>query len=258
MYQLTNTDILTFIPTLDASGDTLQESLLCHRFSDRRRTRRFHQLSNNREIFPRNEYTIYFSRVSNPTSDQCLDMLLLSFPLGLHRIPSNKRWVVFSRALLSKISSLEMKITETRKPVTEEQADQLRPIFESGFDTQPSESFLQRLNEKTGLSILLAHKGEALIGFKIGYTRYKGIFFSWLGAIDQAHKRTGVARKLVQHQNNLCVEIGYHEIQTEVLATNQPMLILNLQKGFEVSGVQLGRKDALTVQLRKRFSQPES
>ena len=36
------------------------------------------------------------------------------------------------------------------------------------------------------------------------------------------------------------------------------MLILNLQEGFEVSGMHLGNGDALTVQLRKRLHQNKS
>ncbi len=146
-----------------------------------------------------------------------------------------------------------MKITEIRHEVTEEQAARLRPIFTDSFGTPPSESFLERLNEKRDLSVLLAHLDQELVGFKIGYTRFRGIFFSWLGAVAPERRRSGVARRLLQHQHRLCVERGYDEIQTESAGTNRPMLILNLQEGFEASGMHLGHEDALTVQLRKRI-----
>jgi len=150
-----------------------------------------------------------------------------------------------------------MEISEIRQPISEEQADELRPIFVAAFGRPPSKSFLERLNEKRDLSILLAHDGDALVGFKIGYTRFKGVFFSWLGAVDPPRRRTGVARGLVRHQHRLCCERGYDEVQTEAAGSNQAMLILNLQEGFEVSGVQLGHEDALTVQLRERLGHPE-
>ncbi len=146
-----------------------------------------------------------------------------------------------------------MEIIEIAGSVTDDEASRLHPVFLDAFDEPPSENFLQRLNEKRDLSVLLAlHEGE-VIGFKLGYTRFKGIFFSWLGAVASHHRRMGVAQDLVQHQHRLCLERGYHEIQTEALGSNQAMLILNLAEGFEVSGVHLGREDALTVQLRKRL-----
>jgi len=149
-----------------------------------------------------------------------------------------------------------MEISEIRNSVTEEQAARLHSIFLGAFNTPPSESFLERLNEKNDLSVLLAQDGGVLVGFKIGYTRFKGVFFSWLGAVDLQHRRCGIARRLVRHQHKLCLDRGYNEIQTESSGSNQPMLILNLQEGFEVSGVHLGHEDALTVQLRKRLDQP--
>ena len=148
-----------------------------------------------------------------------------------------------------------MQITEIRKLVTADQTAQLAPIFREAFDTSPSTIFLERLNEKSDLSVLLAHDEDALIGFKIGYTRFKGIFFSWLGAVAFSHRRNGVARQLVQHQHKLCLDRGYDEIQTESAGTNQAMLILNLKEGFEVSGMHLGYGDTLTVQLRKHLQQ---
>ena len=53
---------------------------------------------------------------------------------------------------------------------------------------------IMRLNEKKDLSLLLAHDEGHLIGFKIGYTRFKGIFFSWLGAVEPSSRGNGVAR----------------------------------------------------------------
>lgn len=148
-----------------------------------------------------------------------------------------------------------MEITEIRGAVTEGQANQLHSIFLDSFGTAPSESFLERLNEKRDLSLLLAHDEGKLIGFKIGYTRFKGVFFSWLGAVDPGRRRAGVARRLLQDQHSLCVNRGYDEIQTESSGSNRPMLILNLQEGFEVSGIHLGHEEVLTVQLRKRLNQ---
>ena len=149
------------------------------------------------------------------------------------------------------VQAVAMEISEIVRSVTEEQASLLRSIFTEAFEESPSASFLERLNEKKDLSILLAHREGVLIGFKIGYTRFQGIFFSWLGAVAASHRRQGVARELVQEQHRLCRERGYQEIQTEASGSNRAMLILNLEEGFVVRGVHLGRNDDLTVQLQK-------
>lgn len=146
-----------------------------------------------------------------------------------------------------------MKIIEMRNLITQEQVNAVIPLFSEAFGRAPSENFLQRLHEKTDLSFLLAYEEDTLIGFKVGYMRFQEVFFSWLGAVCKKHRRKGVARRLIEHQHNLCVERGYSEIQAESAGTNRAMLILNLQQGFDVVGVHLGHEDVLTVQLRKRF-----
>lgn len=143
-----------------------------------------------------------------------------------------------------------MIIQEIRNSVSAEEVEPLIPIFTEAFDQPPSDTFLERLNEKKDLSILLAMDGESIVGFKIGYTCFQGIFFSWLGAVAKSHQRQGIARALLQEQHKLCKVRGYQEIQSEAAGTNQGMLILNLQEGFVVYGVHMGHQ-GLTVNLRK-------
>ena len=151
-----------------------------------------------------------------------------------------------------------MQISELRNPITKEQAARLESIFTDAFDTPPSDTFLERLHEKTDLSVLIAEEDGEIVGFKIGYMRFRGIFFSWLGAVAMENRRNGIGRALLKRQHELCSERGYDEIQAESAGSNQAMLILNLQEGFEVSGMHLGRNDVLTVQLRKQLASIES
>jgi ribosomal protein S18 acetylase RimI-like enzyme len=150
-----------------------------------------------------------------------------------------------------------MKILEIRNDIAQEDVSSLIPVFTEAFGKPPSDNFYERLNEKNGLSVLLAKEDESLVGFKIGYTRFQGIYFSWLGAIATAHRRKGIARALLREQHRLCAERGFNEIQTEASSTNRDMLILNLQEGFDVFGVHMGHK-GLTVELRKFIQQKSS
>lgn len=145
-----------------------------------------------------------------------------------------------------------MKVTEIRGSVTSEQTEQIAGAFASAFGPKFSLSpdFEGRLNEKRELSVLVAQSNE-LVGFKIGYERYRGIFFSWLGGVIENSRRKGIARELLRQQHHLCLERGYSEIQTEASGDGKAMLLLNIQEGFEVYGTYLGADGGLRVQLRK-------
>ncbi len=143
-----------------------------------------------------------------------------------------------------------MHITELAQPFSTEQIGHIGDAFASAFGHAPSTDFEERLHEKRKLLVLVA--GVDLVdGFKIGYERFRGVFFSWLGGVKTECQRQGVARALLRHQHRLCSERGYHEIQTETFADGNGMLLLNLQEGFEVYGTHLGDDDRFRVQLRK-------
>lgn len=151
---------------------------------------------------------------------------------------------------------MNMNITEIKETVSQQESDSLVELFTEAFGAPPSDEFNARLNEKLGLSILLAWEEGKIVGFKIGYQRFRGVFFSWLGAVAKEYRREGIARALLREQHRLCVSRGLLEIQTETSVKNAGMLILNLQEGFEVYGVHLGHQDELTVQLRSQLCVP--
>ena len=126
-------------------------------------------------------------------------------------------------------------------------------VFEEDFGEKPDADFLDRVNEKHKLLVTLAYIDENLVGFKIGYEKHRGTFFSWLGAVAPEHRRNGIARKLLRHQHRSCEGAGYKEIQTTASGTNIGMLLLNLTEGFTIYGSYLGRNNELTVQLRKEL-----
>lgn len=148
-----------------------------------------------------------------------------------------------------------MKITEIGESVTTRQVRSLAEVFISAFDQAPSADFEQRLNGKRNLSVLIARSSK-IEGFKIGYERHRGVFFSWLGGVLQESRRKGIARDLLRRQHELCLERGYREIQTETFGDGKAMLLLNLQEGFEIYGTHLGTDGRLRVQLRKMLVLP--
>lgn len=144
-----------------------------------------------------------------------------------------------------------MKIIELSESITEEIAQEIASVFSEAFGTKTSSDFLERVNEKQGLLVTLAYIEGELAGFKIGYTKYRGIFFSWLGAVLPRFHRKGIARALLLHQHLACSKLGYTEIQTETHGNNKGMLLLNIQEGFTIFGCHLGHNNEISVQLRK-------
>lgn len=145
-----------------------------------------------------------------------------------------------------------MEVTETRGTVSPEETERLAGVFASVFGKDPSLKFEERLNEKRGLSVLVEGEGE-IRGFKVGYERFRGVFFSWLGGVIPEFRRRGIARGLLREQHRVCLDRGYVEIQTETYGDGNGMLLLNLSEGFEIYGTYLGDDRRLRVQLRKRL-----
>lgn len=150
-----------------------------------------------------------------------------------------------------------MHITELARPISTEQIGQIVAVFTSAFGHPPSADFAERLNEKRNLSVLVAGD-RSIDGFKIGYERFRGVFFSWLGGVKTECQRQGIARALLQYQHRLCLHRGYHEIQTETFGDGNGMLLLNLREGFEIFGTHLGGDGRLRVQLRRMLLFKES
>lgn len=144
-----------------------------------------------------------------------------------------------------------MNIVEHHTSIVPDVAVQIQQVFFKVFDEATDEDFLERVNEKADLTVLLAYDDEELVGFKIGHYLSKGIYRSWLGGVVQNHRGKGIAKALLERQHLICIEKGYSQIQTQTNGKNTSMLILNLKEGFHIFGSHLGHNDELHVQLRK-------
>jgi len=147
-----------------------------------------------------------------------------------------------------------MNIVEITESISPKIAKEIQKVFSESFGEDTSPEFLERVNEKKDLSVILAYVSSELVGFKIGYTKYRGVFFSWLGAVSPSHQRNGIARVLLKHQHEYCASKQYNEVQTEAHGNNKGMLILNLQEGFSIFGSHMGHNNELSIQFRKNLA----
>lgn len=52
------------------------------------------------------------------------------------------------------------------------------------FSGQPREELVQEIREAPELLTIIAYQNQQMIGYKMGYRRKKGHFYSWLGCVS--------------------------------------------------------------------------
>ena len=135
------------------------------------------------------------------------------------------------------------------------QLAQLLELHQRVFLGQTTEDLLQEFEavKHRSLITLLALADETVVGYKMGYQRKTGHFYSWLGCISPQHRRMGIAGQLMQQQHQWCQENDFHTIRTHTRNQWRDMLILNLRHGFEVIGTVASRNSDVTIVLEKKL-----
>lgn len=110
------------------------------------------------------------------------------------------------------------------------------------FLNHDSARFLYEYEGKRGLVAVLAQSQGKYIGFKLGYERRQHQFYSWMGGVDPKFRRHGIARELMTRQHQTIKELGYRTVRTITSNQFKPMLILNLQSGFNIIGTQVSQR----------------
>ncbi|MCB0365476.1 MAG: GNAT family N-acetyltransferase [Bdellovibrionaceae bacterium] len=85
-------------------------------------------------------------------------------------------------------------------------------------------------------SLFVALAGEQVVGFKLGYERKPGHYYSWMGGVDPDYRGKGIARALMEFQHSWLKSEGYKGLRTQTKNQWQEMIILNLKSGFQIIG----------------------
>ena len=129
------------------------------------------------------------------------------------------------------------------------------------LDNQPAvplSSYVQ--NVRMGLlgrhwsHVALAYDDETPVGYKLGRSDDPRCFESWRGGVHPDYRRQGIAMELAALQEKWCQEQGFTSIMTRTDPNNAAMLILNLKRGFTISGTVLVRGINMNVVLHKSLS----
>jgi predicted GNAT superfamily acetyltransferase len=101
------------------------------------------------------------------------------------------------------------------------------------------------------LILAAVNDNEAVVGYKIGYERKPGHYYSLLGGVHPDYRRQGIASRLMTLQHEWCKKKGYQSIQTKTKNKWRDMLILNLKHGFDIIGTYTDEKGEPKIILKK-------
>lgn len=86
------------------------------------------------------------------------------------------------------------------------------------------------------LIILMALVNGIKAGFKVGYGKSDGVFYSAKGGVMPVFRRKGLATVMLKYMISKAAEAGFDRFQFDTFPNLHPeMLILGLNEGFRVS-----------------------
>ncbi|MHC4840260.1 MAG: GNAT family N-acetyltransferase [Planctomycetota bacterium] len=136
----------------------------------------------------------------------------------------------------------------------EPNVDKLDKVMELHFQVLPSRAYesaekkanlpheiVASLTGRQGV-ILAAMEDNQCVGYKVAYVtgNRKEKLYVWLGGVHPVYRRKGVATALMDAMITYAKEVGVEYMESHVYGTNQAMMILNLQSGFDIGGCMHG------------------
>lgn len=104
--------------------------------------------------------------------------------------------------------------------------------------------------------LVVARAEGRVVGFKLGFAERLGVFYSWIGAVEEAFEGQGVGRRLMDLQHTHLLENGFQRVRTTTRNEFRRMLILNLRCGFDLVGVKVKANGTAQLQLEKKLASP--
>ena len=106
------------------------------------------------------------------------------------------------------------------------------------FDKPVSaEAMLERIGAAPAL-LLLCHVEDELAGFKLGYEKSPGEFYSWLGGVLPDFRKLGLAQSMLLTQEQWASEQGYSLLKVKTRNSFPAMLSMLVQNRYQIAAIQ--------------------
>jgi len=109
---------------------------------------------------------------------------------------------------------------------------QLQKLHAHVFDG--AHLMLEKLEAKKDLLCIFAVENDEMVGFKLGYPQPDGVFYSWLGGVNETMRGRGIASQLMIQQHEKVQQLGYRKVRTYGRNERKAMLITNIKHGFDM------------------------
>ncbi|MBX3021162.1 MAG: GNAT family N-acetyltransferase [Bdellovibrionales bacterium] len=181
----------------------------------------------------------------------------------LYDSPGGKTWIrpkdmffekiTIDGKLAPRFKQVDLEIaqfTDIRAEQTYEIAALMQQIFTESDPTR----FQSTLTAHTRFHLALARLDSHNVGFKLGYAIDDSTFYSWLGGVVPDYRGFGIARRLMAVQHEWCLQNGFNKVRTTAQNRFKAMLLLNLQHGFDILGVETQPNSEAKIILEKNLS----
>lgn len=101
------------------------------------------------------------------------------------------------------------------------------------FDQRRSLAQLQERLPASAL-VLIAEADGQPVGCKLGYAAEDGSLYSWLGGVLPAHRKTGLAQRLLEAQEAWANVHGFAAVTVKSMNRYPAMLRLLIRNGYQV------------------------
>ena len=140
---------------------------------------------------------------------------------------------------------------QTLTEVTPSTAKELEPVLLACFADLKSEKLTERLGKEATPVLLVARIDGKAVGYKVGYSKGTGKFYSWRGGVLPEFRRLGIATDLLQAQESWCRKQGFNSILTKTRAQNSEMLLFTIGAGYKIVSTEVHPERGLMVCLEK-------
>ena len=139
-------------------------------------------------------------------------------------------------------------------PLSEPLRSDLVALFSEVFGGDPERLSrdVAHLERDRGSVCWIVREGDLLLGFKWATVRRPGALHSNLGLVRPSHRRQGLARALMRAQHAWAEAQGFAAVTSNTYGRFRPMLLLNLEEGFDLTGVQHAER-GLKLLLERRL-----
>jgi len=113
------------------------------------------------------------------------------------------------------------------------------------------EEILSRIG--TDYLLVVAERQGEILGFKLGYPLSSDCFYSWLGGVTVSARRSGIAKRLLRHQEILLRQRGFRRVRVKSMNRYPAMMCFLIGEGYQITGLEGGEPDRLKILFEKKL-----